>query len=113
MTLMDNLKPVFEKTISVTDFVRNITKSFVDLKNGAKVIMKNNKPEAVIMSPGEYMQLINDLEDAQDLALAQSRSAKTNQTKLLSHDEFWNQVETSDDNDDEVEFESLDGKTKE
>lgn len=54
------------------------------------------------------MQLINDLEDAQDLALAQ-----TNQTKLLSHDEFWNQVEISDDNDDEVEFESLDGKTKE
>lgn len=30
MTLMDNLKPVFEKTISVTDFVRNITKSFDD-----------------------------------------------------------------------------------
>lgn len=113
MTLMDNLKLVFEKTISVTDFVRNITKSFDDLKNGAKVIMKNNKPEAVIMSPGEYMQLINDLEDAQDLALAQSRSAENDQTKLLSHDEFWNQVETSDDNDDEVEFESLDGKTKE
>lgn len=65
MTLMDNLKLVFEKTISVTDFVRNITKSFDDLKNGAKVLMKNNKPEAVIMSPGEYMQLINDLEDAQ------------------------------------------------
>ena len=55
---MNNLKPVFEKTISVTDFVRNITKSFDDLKNGAKVIMKNNKPEAVIMSHGEYMQLM-------------------------------------------------------
>ena len=78
MLFMENLKPVIQSTISITDFIRNVTDSLNSLKNGAKVIMKNNKPEAVIMTPQEYVDLIDRLEDAEDLSLAIERTKKHN-----------------------------------
>ena len=42
-------------------------------KQGAKVVMKNNTPECVLMSPEEYLSLMEEVEDAKLLRLAESR----------------------------------------
>lgn len=70
--------------------------------------MKNNKAECILLSPKEYTDLINELNDARLLALANERLQHLDHSTLISQDEIYKKlnIEDKDLNDyDQVEIE--------
>ena len=63
---MNSLVNAIKNTVPITQFNRGLAgKIFEDVKKqGAKVVMKNNTPECVLMSPEEYLSLMEEVEDA-------------------------------------------------
>ena len=76
-------------TISISLFNRGLAgKVFEDVKKcGAKVVIKNNAPECVLLSPDEYIKLMDEVNDARLLALATERMAKYDPKDTVSEDE--------------------------
>ena len=72
---MSSVVSAITNTIPISNFNRGLAgKIFADVRSsGAKVVIKNNMPECVLISPEEYIDLMNELEDAKLLALALSR----------------------------------------
>ena len=58
-----NIIAAIQNTISITQFNRGLAgKIFQEVKqSGAKVVMKNNIPECVLISPDKYIKLINKI----------------------------------------------------
>lgn len=71
---MAYLQPL-HPTVSLTAFNRGkASKIFSDVKKaGATVVMKNNKPECVLLSPDDYNALLERLCDAELLRTAAER----------------------------------------
>jgi PHD/YefM family antitoxin component YafN of YafNO toxin-antitoxin module len=57
-------------------------------KSGAKVVMKNNTAECVLLSPDEYIKLIDEVNDARLLMLASERMKKYDSSTTLSEKEM-------------------------
>lgn len=72
---MENLVPALRNTIPISLFNKGMAgKIFKSVKeNGSKVVMKNNVPECVLMSPESYLAMTEKLENAELLALALHR----------------------------------------
>lgn len=72
---MTTVRSAIENTVPISQFNRGMAgKIFEDVKQtGAKVVMKNNTPECVLLSPDEYIKLLDALNDAKLLALAAQR----------------------------------------
>lgn len=87
---MDIIKEINEKTVSISEFNKGQAgRIFEDVKaNGPKVVLKNNQAEAVVLSPSQYSSLLEELEDALDLALAVQRLEKMDENKIISQEEF-------------------------
>lgn len=87
---MDFVKQISNKTVSISDFNRGLAgRIFDDVKaNGSKVVLKNNTPECVLISPDEYSELIDELEDAKDIMLAKSRLESISEDDIVSKEEF-------------------------
>lgn len=87
---MTTVRSAIENTVSISQFNRGQAgKIFEDVKqSGAKVVMKNNMPECVLMSPENYIALLDALEDAQLQMLAMERLANYDPTKTLSQEEI-------------------------
>ena len=107
---MSTVMSAIQNTISISMFNRGLAGKIFDevKKYGAKVVMKNNTPECVLMSPDEYVQLINEVNDARLLTLANERIAKFDTATLVSLDDIDSEFGiTKDDLADssEVEFE--------
>ena len=77
-------------TISITQFNRGMAgKIFADVKaNGAKVVIKNNHPEAVLLSPDEYLEMMEIINDYRLSVLAMERLGHYDAKVLLSEDEM-------------------------
>ena len=60
---MDSIRSAIENTVSISLFNRGLAgKIFNEVKHyGAKVVMKNNTPECVLLSPEEYIRLLDEL----------------------------------------------------
>ena len=56
-------------------------------QSGAKVVMKNNVAECVLISPEEYVRLMDEVNDARLLAVASERMAHFNPATLISEEE--------------------------
>ena len=86
MTDLTNAKT---NTISISLFNRGLAgQVFEDLKrSGAKVVMKNNTPECVLLSPKEYIKLMNEVNDARLHAIATEREKNANQSNIISEDD--------------------------
>ena len=54
------------------------------MQSGAKVVIKNNAAECVLLSPEEYISLIDEVNDARLLALASERMAKADSAAFVS-----------------------------
>ncbi len=69
---MINMTNAIKNTISISLFNRGLAgKIFEDVKiTGAKVVMKNNVAECVLLSPDEYVRLMDEVNDARLLNLA-------------------------------------------
>ena len=86
---MPDMTNAITNTISISLFNRGLAgKVFEDVKKcGAKVVIKNNAPECVLLSPDEYIKLMDEVNDARLLALATERMAKYDQKDTVSEDE--------------------------
>lgn len=83
---MNFIKQISNRTVSISDFNRGLAgRIFDDVKsNGSKVVLKNNTPECVLLSPEEYSRLMDEVEDARDLMLAKSRLESMNEIEVIS-----------------------------
>lgn len=107
---MSMIRGAIENTVSISLFNRGLAgKIFEDVKRtGAKVVMKNNAAECVLMSPQEYINLLDELNDARLLALANARLARHSPEHAISQAQIdkefgFDAEDLSDAN--EVEFE--------
>ena len=87
---MESVMSAITNTVPISQFNRGLAgKIFEDVKqSGAKVVMKNNAAECVLLSPEEYVRLIDELNDARLLALANERLAKADPASLISEAEM-------------------------
>lgn len=87
---MNFVKELSNKTVSISEFNRGLAgRIFDDVKvNGSKVVLKNNTPECILISPEEYTKLIDELEDARDLILANERISSMDTSDLISQEKF-------------------------
>ncbi|MCR5458105.1 MAG: type II toxin-antitoxin system Phd/YefM family antitoxin [Clostridiales bacterium] len=95
---MPNLTNVITNTISISTFNRGLAgKIFEDVKkSGAKVVMKNNTAECVLLSPEEYVRLMDEVNDAHLLALAMERMSNYDKSKLISQEELMKELGISE-----------------
>ncbi len=84
-----NIIAAIENTIPISQFNRGLAgKIFADVRqNGAKVVMKNNTPECVLLSPEEYIRLMDALNDAQLLAIATERMEHFDLSQAIPEEE--------------------------
>ena len=77
-------------TVPIADFDRGFAgKIFADVRqNGAKMVMSGNIPECVLLSPEEYDRIVEALEDAQLLAVAEERLSHYDPAKTISWEEM-------------------------
>ena len=82
---MVNIASAIRNTVPISLFNRGLAgKIFDEVKqSGAKVVMKNNAAECVLLSPDEYMSLIDEVNDARLLTLASERMAKAEPTTFV------------------------------
>ena len=105
-----NIIAAIQNTISITQFNRGLAgKIFQEVKqSGAKVVMKNNTPECVLISPDEYVRLMDEVNDARLLALAVKRMENFNPNNTISEKQVMEELGVSEEDlsdFDEVEFE--------
>lgn len=81
-----NIRAAIENTVSISSFNRGLAgQIFSEVKqSGAKVVMKNNAPECVLMSPQEYVKLMDEIHNARLLVLTSQRMEKYNPDDNIS-----------------------------
>lgn len=74
---MVNLTGAINHTVSISQFHKGMAAQiFSDVRrSGAKVVIKNNEPECVLISPTEYMAFMDELAEARLELLALRRVA--------------------------------------
>ena len=87
---MANIIGAIQNTIPISLFNRGQAgKIFDEVKRfGAKVVMKNNTAECVLLSPDEYVSLMDEVNDARLLTVASERMANFNPDTLISQEEI-------------------------
>lgn len=82
------VRSAIENTIPISLFNRGLAgKIFDEVKHyGAKVVMKNNTPECVLISPDEYIRLLDEVNDARLLTVATERMAGFDLSTLISQE---------------------------
>lgn len=84
-----SIRSVLENTIPISQFNRGLAGKIFDevRRHGAKVVMKNNSPECVLLSPEEYLRLLDETEDARLLAAATQRMSHFNPSTVISQEQ--------------------------
>ena len=87
---MTSVVSAIRDTVPISQFNRGLAgKIFSDVKaNGPKVVMKNNAAEVVLLSPKEYVEVMDELNDYKLLTLAIQRMGKFDPAKLISEEEM-------------------------
>ena len=87
---MSNVISAIHDTVPIGQFNRGLAgKVFNEVKRiGPKVVMKNNMPECVLISPEEYTRMIDEINDARLLAIASSRMESCDSDHLISEEEM-------------------------
>ena len=88
--IMNPVRSMLENTVPISMFNKGMAgKIFESVKqSGTKVVMKNNIAECVLLSPEEYIAIIDELEDMYLMGEARSRMDNFNVDKLISREEF-------------------------
>ena len=107
---MADVSGALRSTVPISLFNRGLAgKVFEEVRQqGAKVVMKNNAPECVLLSPEEYLRLIDEVNDAKLAALAAQRMQHFDADKATPSEEVYQKYGISDADladFDEVEFE--------
>lgn len=107
---MENVVSAIKNTIPISSFNKGKAgKIFEDVKkSGPKVVMKNNTAECILLSPEEYVELMDEVNDARLIALAAKRLANANPDQAIPLKDILQEAHISDadiSDGDEVEFE--------
>lgn len=91
---MANITSAIKDTISISLFNRGLAgKIFEEVKqSGAKVVMKNNTAECVLLSPDEYIRLMDEVNDARLLSMATARMAKTDPASFIPAEQLYTEM---------------------
>jgi PHD/YefM family antitoxin component YafN of YafNO toxin-antitoxin module len=107
---MFSVVSAIRNTVPITQFNRGLAgQIFEDVKaTGAKVVMKNNSAECVLLAPDEYLRIMDELNDARLAALAAERALRLDPSTLIPEEKVWERLGITDDDlamIPEVEFE--------
>ena len=107
---MQSVVSAINRTVPISQFNRGLAgQIFSDVKkNGPKVVMKNNEPEAVILPPNQYVELMDILNDYELLSIAVERMEHFDPSTLISEEEMDRELGITQEEFDsvgEVEFE--------
>lgn len=93
----NSFKTILNSTVSISDLTRAGAKKIFDSLNNdeSKIVLKNNKPVAALVSTDRYQELLEKEEDLQLIQLAMSRKAE-NQTTISREDFYENNGITKD-----------------
>lgn len=88
---MVNIASAIRDTISISLFNRGLAgKIFEEVKqSGAKVVMKNNTAECVLISPDEFMRLMDEVNDARLLTIATERMEKYDPSSVIDAESLY------------------------
>lgn len=91
---MKSVMSALRDTVPINQFNRGLAgKIFEEVKkSGAKVVMKNNTAECVLLSPEEYAKLIDEICDARLLLLASDRMSRAGLSKTVSQEEVYREL---------------------
>lgn len=86
---MNSIRGAIEQTVPISQFNRGLAgQIFEDVRrSGAKVVMKNNAAECVLLSPEEYLRLMDEVDDARLLSEAVRRMERFSPDTLLSQEQ--------------------------
>lgn len=107
---MESVANFIQNTVSITQFNRGMAGQIFEevKKSGTKVVLKNNSVECILVSPERYLALMEELADAQLLATANARLARSKGKDSISSEELWKQFSVTQEEVDaigEVDFE--------
>ena len=109
---MADISSALRSTIPISLFNRGMAgKVFEDVRRqGAKVVMKNNSPECVLLSPEEYLRLIDEVNDAKLCCPCRPADAGLRPANAIPAEEVYRQngITNCADSMDEVELNELD-----
>jgi len=96
---------ILESMIPISRFNKGeANKIFAEVKSkGTRIVVKNNVPECVLMSPKDYQALMEEYENAILLAEAEKRASEND--KPISHEELLKKFGLTDENLDDIEVE--------
>ena len=91
---MQNMVYALENMIPISLFNRGQAgKIFSEVKKGiSKVVIKNNEPEAVLLSPQEYKRLMDIAEDYELIQLTLERLEQEDFSKTISGKEMMSEL---------------------
>ena len=91
---MKSVMSALRDTVPINQFNRGLAgKIFEDVKKSdAKVVMKNNTAECVLLSPEEYAKLIDEICDARLLLLASDRMSRADLSKTVTQEEVYREL---------------------
>ena len=107
---MSTVLSAIEKTVPISQFNRGLAgQIFSDLKaSGSKVVMKNNAAEVVLVSPDDYVEIMDTINDYLLLTMAVERMSTYDPDTLISEEEMDRRLGLTQeelDGAEEVEFE--------
>lgn len=87
---MMSIRAAIENTVPLSLFNKGLAgKIFEEVKQcGAKVVMKNNAAECVLLSPEEYVKMVDEINDARLLTLATERMSNYDPETVVSEEEM-------------------------
>ncbi len=87
---MKSIRSAIENTVSISLFNKGLAgKIFDEVRlSGAKVVMKNNSAECVLLSPEEYLHLLDSVNQARAAVTALKRLNSLDPNTLLTEEEF-------------------------
>ena len=87
---MGKVRDAIDNTVSISLLNKGYAgQIFDDVRTtGTKVVIKNNVPECVLMSPDEYLSLLDELSEMRAAATAALRLDGINPKSLLTEEEF-------------------------
>lgn len=91
---IQNIKNIFKALVSVSDLGRGGASKIINEveKNKAHyIVIKNNKPKAVIVPMEDYIEYNEAMEDIELLIAAENRMKSYNPASLISHEEVLKQ----------------------
>jgi len=100
-----NLSEAIEKIISVSELGRGKASKIIkniELNNDSYIIVKNNKPKAVIMSVDEYKEMIEAQEKLELLLLSAKRLQTTNQSDYIDYDDILKEFNVTNEEIDQI-----------